>query len=211
MYLYSRSLRLVAGDFRQQMDWAVRVTEKVNQISQTPFRLWTVMMSPGVGTLGWGATFESLAELEATGDKMTADNGYLDLVAEAARFVDAATITDNVVEVIHTEGNIDTAHTQYILVATAIALPGKAAEAAELGTRIAQRGSAVTGCPAIFGHSLTGAMGTFQLSTFYETAEEYERASAQLSTDPEFYELSERQTAAVVQGRVTLTLVRKVI
>ena len=40
MYTYTRSVRLGNGHKRDSLAWALEITEKVNQISETPFSLW---------------------------------------------------------------------------------------------------------------------------------------------------------------------------
>ena len=162
MHVFSRSARLALGDYRKQLDWAFRCTEKVNQISETRFRLYSVVMSPGFGTLGWGASVTALSELEALDDKLAADNGYLDLIAEGAQHIQAGTVDDNLVEILHADANVNVDHTQYIESITAQALPGHTMQAVELGIKIAQRATAASGVPMTFGRQVTGQMGTFQ-------------------------------------------------
>ena len=66
MYLFSRSVRPGPGNPEKQLDWAVRITEKVNQISETPVSLWTTVFSPNAGQFVWSSTFEDLVTIETT-------------------------------------------------------------------------------------------------------------------------------------------------
>ena len=68
------------------MSWSARITEKVNQIAEQKFELWTPIMSPQINTLAWAAVVDDLAALTATDEKLMADSGYLDLVAEGNKF-----------------------------------------------------------------------------------------------------------------------------
>ena len=53
MYLFSRNARLGEGNPQKQLDWALRITEKVNQISEIPVQLWTtVSRRPRAGWYG---------------------------------------------------------------------------------------------------------------------------------------------------------------
>ena len=85
MYLFSRNARLGEGNPQKQLDWALRITEKVNQISEIPVQLWTTVFSPSSGRLAWTATVENLVELETIENKLIADSGYVSLVEEGAR------------------------------------------------------------------------------------------------------------------------------
>ena len=64
MYLFSRTSRLGAGNPEKQLDWALRVTEKVNQISETPVTLWSSVFSPRSQTLVWTAIADDLLTFE---------------------------------------------------------------------------------------------------------------------------------------------------
>src|SRR3974390_204008 len=101
MYIFSRSLRLAPGDPRQQMAWATAITEKVNQISEVPVLLWSTFASPQANMLAWSAAVQNLTVLEATSDKLAADDGYLSLVAEGAKHSSTGSLTDSVTELIH--------------------------------------------------------------------------------------------------------------
>ena len=69
MYIFT-CRRDSPGNFRDSMAWALSVTEKVNQISEAQFHLWSTFNSPGVGTLSWATTIEDLEVLEATNAKL---------------------------------------------------------------------------------------------------------------------------------------------
>lgn len=211
MHVFSRSVQLSPGDLRKQMDWAIRITEKANQISEMPIRLWSVVMSPEVGGLGWGLSVPTLATLEALDDKLAADNGYLDLVAEGAPYLTEAGVTDTLVELLYADPTINVEHTRYIQAAVAVAAPGQIVAAAEIGIKIARKGTAVTGCPGTFGRQVFGAMGTFQWASYFESIDQYEHVMGQLNADTEFQELTETETDGLFQGLATLTLVRKVV
>jgi hypothetical protein len=98
MYLFTRSARLAPGNIETSMDWAVRITEKVNQIVELDVGLWARVFSPGNGTLVWTSTVETLATLEASEDKLMADSGYLSLVDQGAKLTSSDAIDDHGVE-----------------------------------------------------------------------------------------------------------------
>jgi hypothetical protein len=210
MHVFSRTITLAPGDVRKQMEWAVRITEKVNQISEIPIRLWSVVMSGDAGQLGWGLSVPTLAGLEALDDKLTADSGYLDLVTEGAQYVRFGP-TDMLVRLLYADPTINVDRTQYIQTATAVASPGELAAAVEVGVEIAQKASAVSGCPGTFGVHSLGTMGTVQWSTYFESIEQYEHGVEAVNADEAFQQLTSRRTEGLFIGTASLTLVRKVI
>jgi hypothetical protein len=70
MYLFSRRVRLAAGNTRAAMEWALGQTEKVNRITGLPISLYAQVFSPEVGAIGWSTFVPDLATLEAAGDKL---------------------------------------------------------------------------------------------------------------------------------------------
>lgn len=212
MYIFSRSLRLAPGDMRQQMPWAEAITEKVNQISEVPVLLWTTFASPAAETLAWSASVDTLGVLEATFDKLSADDGYLSLSAEGAKHASAAGITDQLVQIIHADTDVDLAHLRYVSAGSATAAAGQMARAAEVGVEIAKRVKAVTGCPSSFGALRTGPTGCFQWATYFDSIEQLEVAMNRLDGDPGFAELVDGDASRVfAPGVGEQTIVRRVI
>ena len=69
MYLFSRRVRVGAGQTRQAMEWALGQTEKVNRITGLQVSLFTQVYSPEVGVLVWSSFVPDLATLEAAGNR----------------------------------------------------------------------------------------------------------------------------------------------
>lgn len=210
MHVFSRSVRLAQGDPGKHLDWALRITEKVNQISDSRIRLFRVVMSGEVGTLGWGMSVPTLAALEGLDDKLMADGGYLDLVAEAAQHITAAGVSDSLVRLLYAEPSINPDRTQYIQTAIATVAPGETERAVEVGIEIAQRSSALSGCSSTFGVHELGVVGTVQWSTYCESIEQYEQGMEAVNADAGFRDLTQRQTAGLFQGEARTTLVRRI-
>jgi hypothetical protein len=57
MYVFSRQIRFGPGTTRDQMEWALAQTERVNQITGLQVNLF-MQDSPEVGRIGWN-TFVS--------------------------------------------------------------------------------------------------------------------------------------------------------
>lgn len=212
MYIFTRSLRLGPGDLRQQMAWATSVTEKVNQISEVPVLLWSAFASSQTGSLAWSASVTNMAELEALGDKLMADDGYLTLIAEGARHVQTGTLTDALAEVLHANTNLDPAHLRYVTAGTARAKPGQMAKAAEVGIRMAQKMSEVTGAPYSISAAVTGRPGTFQLASYYETIDQLEEAGRKIRTEPVLLKIFDGEASQVFADDVTdMVIVRRIL
>ena len=105
MYLFSRTARLGEGNPQKQLDWALRMTEKVNQISEIPVQLWTTVFSPTSGRLVWTANVENLLELETIENKLIADSGYVTLVEEGGAHTSGDPIDDGLLQFIHADPN----------------------------------------------------------------------------------------------------------
>ncbi len=212
MYIFSRAARLGPGDLREQMGWATKVTEKVNQISEVPVRLWTTVFSPGVGTLVWSAVVENLASLESTTDKLMADDGYHTLLAEAAKYSSGEPIVDRLVRLIHADADVDPAHLEYVSVTTTMLAPGQTARGIELGVDIAQRAKAATKCPVSFGIEMTGPYNTVGWIGYYGSIQTLETAQEALGADASFAQLlDEEASQTYVVGSTLQTFARRVL
>ena len=212
MYIFSRTARLAAGDLREQMSWATNITEKVNQISEVPVRLWTSVFSPGVGTLVWSAVVENLAVLESTTDKLMADDGYHTLLAEAAKFSSGDAIVDRLVRVIHADPDVDPAHLEYVSVTTTMLAPGQTVRGIELGVEIAQQAKAAAKCPVSFGIEMTGPYNTVGWIGYYDSIQKLETAQEALGADASFAQLLDKQASQTYVTSSTLqTFARRVV
>ena len=61
MYLYATSVRGGLVNPNKVMEWALAMTEKINQVSEVTSSLWTTTLSPGLGRLTWVSVVEDLA------------------------------------------------------------------------------------------------------------------------------------------------------
>src|SRR5690349_19313676 len=118
MYLFSRRIRLAPGNPVDGLDWAARITEKVNAIAETEVSLWSPRFSPGVDSLSWTTVIEDLSQMEATEAKLTADSGYLALVTEGAAFSAGDAVDDGLVELIHADPDGAAVAAEYVAVVT---------------------------------------------------------------------------------------------
>ncbi|MGK2949907.1 MAG: hypothetical protein ACSLFP_15150 [Acidimicrobiales bacterium] len=209
-YLFTRSLQLAPGNLLDSMAWSVKMTEKVNAISDTPVALWTPVMSPDIGRLTWTAVVEDLAAMTTMEEKLMADPGYLELVEEGARYNSGAGVTDGLIRYVHADRD-GVATAQFSSVVRAVLAPGAAVSGMVLGVEIAQRAKAVTGRPTSFGASQTGTYGEVGWIALYDSIDQVQAASEALAADAEWASmLDDKAGKAYLAGHSTQLINRKV-
>jgi hypothetical protein len=212
MYLFSRSARLGPGNLVDSMAWSVKVTEKVNQISELDVRLWTTVFSPGLGTLVWSAMVDDLAVLEATDAKLFADAGYTSLVEEGAKYSSGEAIDDALVQLILADEDARNAQPQYASVVQAVVAPGSAVRAMEVGVEIAQRAKKITGRPTSFGAAQTGPYGGVGWFILYDSVEQLQKSGETIAADSSFAQFIDKEAGkAYLAGATTQKVYRRVV
>lgn len=212
MYLFVRSARLGPGRLAEAMTWAVNVTEKVNQISETPVSLWSTVLSPRVGTLSWTTVVEDLEVLEATDAKLMADNGYLQLVNEGATFASGDAIDDGLAQLVVADLDSSGTPPAYVSVVQSALAPGAMASGIELGVEICQKVKKITACPCSFGVASTGPYGGVLWFTGFASMAELQRSEEALNGDADFVELIDAKASkAYVVGVTTQAIHRRIV
>lgn len=209
-YLFTRSVR-VSGNLLDSMAWSARITEKVNQIAEISVSLWTPVMSPQINTLTWTSVVTDLAALTATDEKLMADSGYLDLVAEGAAFNAGSGVDDQLIQLVHADPDGgDTA--QYAATVRAVLAPGAFRTGVELGVEIAQRAKAIGGRPTSFGVSSTGVYGEVGWITLFDSIEQLQASEEAVNSDEAFLELLDtKASAAYLPGEARQVISRKIM
>jgi len=212
MYLFTRSARLGPGNLGDSMAWSIKITEKVNQISELDVSLWSTVFSPKTGTLAWTATVEDLAALEASDAKLMADTGYHSLVDDGAKFMSGDAIDDNLLRLIHADQDGASAQPQYASVVQAVLAPGSSVRGIELGVEIAQRAKKVTGRPTSFAAAETGMYGGVEWIAVYDSVEQLEKAGDALAADTTFGQFLDKEASKVyLSGVSTQTVYRRIL
>ena len=197
MYLFSRNIRLGAGNPEKQLDWALRITEKVNQISETPVTLWSSVFSPRSQSLVWTATVDELLTLETIEGKLMSDSGYIALVAEGATHGSDDPIDDGLLQIVFADPKATEIEATYATTVQATLAPGGSSRGMELGVETAQRAGAITGCPTSFALSVTGPYGSVEWISVYTSVEELQRGQEALGADAEFAQLVDKELSKV--------------
>jgi hypothetical protein len=211
VYLFYRSARFGAGDIREQLAWATTMTEKVNQISESPVNLWMSVLSPGVNTLVWTTAVEHMHTLEASFDKLLADNGYCDLLAQAAKWQTPEPIVDGLMQYLTPVAEPQTPPA-YATVVTATVAPGSFARGIEVGLELAQRAQQATGIATFFATSCTGTYGEVAWLADYTSIEQVEEGQQKLMADASFAAyLDATAKDAFLPGSSTQILYRRLV
>jgi hypothetical protein len=210
VYLFARGARLGPGHAQEETAWAIAMTEKVNQISETKVSLWTTFMSPGLNTLYWTTFADDLATFEAANDKFLTDSGYLMLLEQGARYVSADPINDVLMQVVHADRIDVNNQPAYVAEVAATCASGNGVRGIELGVEIAQTAAKLAKAPTSFSIAATGAYGAVAWHTAFESITELQRGQEALM-DPTFLDLIDKQAKDVYQPAATQTIYRRVM
>ena len=206
MYLYATTVRPGQASPTKVTDWALHMTDKINQISEVRTSLWMASMSPNMGTLSWTAVVDDLAVIEATETKLAADPGYLLLVDDAIGLLANEPAQQNLVELVYPDpagGSIDA---RYCSTVEARIVPGSFATGVQLGVEIAQQAAQITGRPTSFGVTVTGDYGAVAWYGLAETIEQVQAAQKAISSNEDFARRLDREAAGVfTPGTQTLS------
>jgi len=197
MYLFSRTVRLGAGNPEKQLAWALKITEKVNQISETLVDLWSSVFSPNAQTLVWTTTVEELLTLETVESKLISDSGYVSLVEEGAAHASGDPVDDGLLQFVFADPATAEVDATYATTVQATLAPGGSARGMELGVETAQRAGKVSGCPTSFCASLTGTYGGVEWVSVYSSIEQLQRGQEAIGADAEFAQMVDKELSKV--------------
>ena len=208
MYLFTRMAQLGNGHYRDGLEWAVTLTEKVNQVVSLDVGLWSPMLSPGLGRLSWGATVESLTDLEDADAKLMADPMYLDMVDKGAALV-AGTVDDQTAQFVYIPA--ETPGAKYVAVVESQIANGQFRRGAEKGVEIAQRVTELGTAPTAFLIGTTGAYGGCAWISAAESLREVEAAEQAVNANPDFMELVDDASSCYLPGVTTQSIWRRIV
>jgi len=211
VFMFARAARLGPGSAHEEQAWAIAITEKVNQVSESTYNLWTPFASPGVNTLIWTTMVEDLSMLEATNDKLLADSGYHMLLEQGARYTSGDAIDDSLLQVIDGEGVDPTRAPAYVVGVDAVIATGAAAKGLEVGMEIAKRARKITKAPTTFSVGATGAYGHVAWHTSFDSITELQRGQIAISMDSSFMEYLDKTTGGVYQPAARQNIYRRVM
>lgn len=200
MYMFTRRAKLAPGNIAASMNWALQVTEKVNQITELEVNLWMPVFSPAITTLSWTALVEDLSLLEASDAKLNADTGFQLLVDEGTRFMTSEAIDDGLAQYITPmQKQPPEARPNYATVVTATLAPGGFTKGIEVGLKIAEQAAKVTGMPTSFLSSVTGRYGEVRWVGVCDTIEQLQAAQQAIAADATLLDIIDREGSKVYQ------------
>ena len=199
MYLFTRTARPTKGGPRAPIEWAVGITEKVNQIVDFQVSLYTRVFSPQAGTLVWGAVVEDLQELETGNAKLLVDDGFIAEAERGTQFGDQG-FDDQLMTILHGQPDPSAGPPAYASTVSTVIAPGKFARGAELGVEIAQRVEAISGAWTMFGMDQTGTYGGARWITGYADVKQLEQAEQAVNDDASFLKFVDENVAGVYLG-----------
>jgi hypothetical protein len=183
MYLFTRMARLAPGHARDGLEWAVGLTETVNQVTSLNVGLWTPVLSPGVGTLSWGMAVETLTDIEDGEAKLMADPMYLDAVERGATII-TGDVDDQTAQFI---SNPDSpADATHVAVVQSQIANGAFKSGVEAGVEIADRATKISGLPTAFLMSVTGTYAGCAWITAARSLRELEAAQQAINGNADF-------------------------
>jgi hypothetical protein len=212
MYLYSTSVRSGMANPVKVMDWALRLTQKINQISEVPSALWTSVMSPAMGSLAWTSVVSDLAVIEDTETKLAADPGYMTLVDEATDLLSSATepADQMLMQLVYGDRDAASIDAHYAMTVRATMAPGSMQKGIEFGVDLAQKVKQITGRPTSFAVNVTGDYGAVMWVSLAESIQQVQAANEALNTNEEFSKAVDKDAAKAYLPGAIQTISRKV-
>jgi hypothetical protein len=179
------------------LEWATSLLPKIKNISGQEVQLWGTVYSPGFGTISWTTWVEDLSALEALGDKLQTDAGYIELTNQGAQFTEGG-LDDGIFQPVY--GEVDPARdVQYVNGVVGVVANGNAARAMAAGVEIAQKAEKITRVPTLFGTSPTGPYGSVGFLTGYENIAQLEAAQSKLASDQSWIKLIDSTKGCFVE------------
>jgi hypothetical protein len=211
MYLYSTSVRSGVTSPAKVMEWAVNMTQKINQISAVPCSLWASAMSPAMGTLAFTSVVSDLAIIEDTETKLAADPGYMALVDEATALLSTDAADQMLMQMVHGDPDAAKIDAHYASTVRATLAQGSMATGIELGVDVAKKVKKITGRPTSFAVGVTGDYGAVMWVSMAETIQQLQAANEAINSDADFTKVLDNKAGKAYLPGATQTISRKVV
>ena len=186
------------------MAWAIEITDAVNHISDVHVELWGRTFSPAIGSLAWTTFVEDLAQLEATQDKLMADSAYVEAVDRGAQYLAAG--PDDSLSTLVSGAPSGERSVEYVSVVHSVCAPGALTKGLDLGSRIAEKSTALGGNPCMFAMDSTGSFGGVSWLTGFADIAEMQRSEAAVMADPDFLAMLDAETPGVFTSEPSATV-----
>lgn len=185
MYLFVRRARLGLGSTRDSIHWATDILERANSVTNLGLELYAQVWSPEVGDLAWTAWAEDLRTLEQANDKLMADDGYIELLDQAARYC-IAPPADGLSQIVHGSPEPGNA---YVSVTGSACTNGRLTEGFAAGIRLAEAATALSGHETMVTAGVTGPYGAISWLSGAPDVATLEEGNRKVNGDPSFLRL----------------------
>ena len=210
MYIFSRNV-VVTGDPRKSRPLAMAMAELVSRKTQLQVSVWTTRFGAPVGTLSYTTLLQSLAELDATDSRLSADDEYLSLVAEFQPFV-AGPPVDRAVEVLHNAGGeyrrADVGGVAHLV--TAKVANARFGAAVKWSVEMADLVAEITGHPGMFGRDVAGDFGSVAWIATMPDVATFDTANEALAKDPRYLAKLDDMGDIFLPGSGAISILRRV-
>jgi hypothetical protein len=187
-HVFSR-LATLGGGIVKPLDWAVRITAKVNEVGTLETSLWQANFGYPLGTVSWTTIVDSRAQLAEQFAALGADQGFLDLIDEGQAYVGTTPGQDALRSIVHMtrEPNPDGAPIGAVAeVITATPGEGKLRAAMAWGVEIAEKVTALTDTGTAFTADDYGPFGQVTWFVIHADAAACDAANATLNADEDY-------------------------
>jgi hypothetical protein len=165
------------------MPWALAMTQYVNEHSDFDVSLWSYAFGQPIGTIAWSAAVETEAALAAEMAGLAGDDGYWDMVEQAADFV-ATPGVDRLRQLVHGQPAGPPPLGAVANLTTATAMVDRMVDAVGWSVEIAQHITDVTGAPIAVFTSAFGQMGEIAWIGVQPDIASAEAVGQKLAADP---------------------------
>jgi hypothetical protein len=205
MYIFSRRVTARPDQLAQGLAAAVEIGQKASTVAGRPIGVYHARFGAPMGSILYSTRVETMAELEAMTNKMSADKKYAEWIAPMrAMFTPPE---DAVVSII--SSSITAPGARYVSGTMAIPANGKVAAAVEFGVKV-QSHMSNAGFKSAFGSYPFGPYGALQWLTALDSWAELDKLNGFFATDPGFAAFLVEAGTLFVEGSATNTLVEKI-
>jgi hypothetical protein len=208
MYLFTRSRRVDPEHFMKAMESVGELTEHGRKVTGRQIDAWSAVMSPEIGTIVWSLWAEKIGDIEAAGDALTADGGFMKLLEKSDELFDGPYV-DGLATLVHGDVNLDDTSFEYVGVAIATLANGRLQEGIAAGVEIADQVTKDTGDNTLFTVNTTGIFGGVAWITPMANAAAVDAGELALMASAEWLPLLDR-VGGVFNPGATQTLYRRI-
>jgi len=196
-------------------EWVTRITEKAGQVTGWQLNVFARVLSSDVGTVMWSAMLPDLGSVEAGGDKLAVDSGFIELQEQGAQYTIEGTLHDTLSTILHpAELANDGRQITYGVSVESTLTAGHLADGVAIGVEIAELAQKISGIPTLFAIDSTGNYGGVRWLTGYVDIQEMERAEQTVNANAEFVNFIDTRAANVFSsepGATTQAIFRRVM